>query len=255
MLAPVRVASFRSPVLLLALASCAGAVHAQTADPTATAPNPVTAAPPARTGTYALLQGELLAAPGLPLPNGNLPWALETVDGAPALVPIHHSSIMEPPHADTVGPDTPDLNHTLAGPHARTVLRSAVLTLFVHTNDRTENTGDAGRGNPTGWALVSATASEGNRMLPHVRFDQITQGTACTAPLVCLKAESLPGGWLRLTPQTPLSPGDYALVPVPRQSRPGVVVLYDFTVDPAAPLARDAVRSGTAASRTKAAHR
>ncbi len=229
-------------------------MHAQTADPTATAPNPVTAAPAAKAGSYTVTQGELLAAPGLAVPNGNLPWALDTSDGTPALLAIHHSSITEPPHAGTAAQDEPGLTHTLAGAHARTVLRTTLPILFVHTNDRTENTGDAGRGNPTGWALVSATASFGGRTMPHVRFDQIAQGTACVAPLVCLKAESLPGGWLRLTPQAPLVPGDYALVPVARQSRPGVVVVYDFTVDPTAPLARDAVRAGAPVPRSRRAN-
>ena len=121
----------------------------------------------------------------------------------------------------------------------------------MHTNDRTENTGDAGHGNPTGWALELATSGAGGRILPHVRFDQIAQGTACAAPLVCLKAESLPSGWLRLTPNVPLASGEYALVPVPRQSHPGVVVVYDFQVDPAAPLAKDAVHAGTGTARSK----
>ena len=193
----------------------------------------------------------MLAAPGLPVPNGNLPWALDAADGASALVPIHHSAITEPANADTAGSDTPNLNHTLKGTHARTVLRTTQPVFFVHTNDRTENTGDAGRGNPTGWAMEPATAADGNRMLPHVRFDQIAQGTACTAPLVCLKGESLPGGWLRLTPAASVAPGDYALVPVPRQSHPGVVVVYDFRIDPSAALAKDAVLAGGPAHRAK----
>ena len=222
----------------------AGTAYGQTADPTATAPNPVTGAPAAKSGSYTLSQGEPLAAPGLKVPNGNLPWALESSDGKPVLVPVHHSSITEPANVDTAGQDAPELNHTLAGPHAHTFLRSTTPTFFVHTNDRTENTGDAGRGNPTGWAMVPALPFNGNRTLRHVRFDQIAQGTACAAPLVCLTAESLPGGWLRLTPQTALAAGDYALVPVPHQSRPGVVVVYDFTIDPAAPLAKDAVQAG-----------
>ncbi len=240
------VANIVRSVAVCACVAASGVLTAQTADPTATAPNPVTSAPPARSGSFTVLQGELVAAPGLSIPNGNLPWALDrAADGTAALVPIHHSSITEPANAD--GPDAVPI-HTLVGAHARTVLRDTQPTLFVHTNDRTENTGDAGRGNPTGWALVPATADAGARKLPHVRFDQIAQGTACAAPLVCLKAESLPSGWLRLLPQTALAAGDYALVPVPRQSRPGVVVVYDFTVDPTAPLARDAVRAGATAA-------
>ncbi len=230
-----------------ALVFCAivsGIAPAQTADPTATAPNPITSAPAAKTGTYTIVQGTLLAAPGLPVPNGNVPWALDTSEGTAALVPIHHATITEPADV-TTDSDSTVSSHTLAGSHASTDVRTTSPIFFLHTNDRTENTGDAGRGNPTGWALVLATPQAGNRTIPHVRFDQIAQATAaCAAPLVCLQAESLPDGWLRLSASAPLAPGEYALVPVPRQPRPGVVIVYDFAINPAVPLAKDAVRAG-----------
>lgn len=177
-------------------------------------------------------------ASGLRVPNGNLPWALDMADDRPALVPVHHSAITEPPSVDA---DATSLTHTLPGAGARTKLRSARPVFFLHTSDRSENTGDAGRGNPTGWAMVAATVTNGSRTLPHVRFAQIHQGTACAAPLVCLQAETLPDGWLRLSPMADLLPGEYALLPVPRQPKPGLVVLYDFAVDPAAMLPKDAV--------------
>ncbi len=221
---------------------CATACGAQTADPTATAPNPATAAPPAKTGAYTIVQGTLLVAPGLAVPNGNVPWALDTSEGAAALVPIHHASITEPANVDADGGTAP--SHTLMGAHAKADLRTTTPVIFLHTADRTENTGDAGRGNPTGWALVQATQQGSGRTIPHVRFDQIAQGTACATPLVCLQAESLPDGWLRLSAEKPLVPGEYALVPVPRQPRAGALIVYDFRIDPGMPLARDAVRAG-----------
>ncbi len=140
----------------------------------------------------------------------------------------------------------PPKSHTLTGLHARTVVRSATPVFFVHTNDRTENTGDAGHGNPTGWVLVQADVSSGSRIVPHVQFSDIAQGTACTAPTLCLNAETLPDGWARLTPRQPLEPGEYVLLPVQRQPKPGVLVVYDFSNDPAAALARDAVMAGGA---------
>ena len=219
---------------------CTAGVRAQTADPNATPPSS-SSAPAAKVGTYAVSGGNLTAAPGLQVPNGNLPWALDTTpDGKPALVPIHHSAITEPASVATA----PPANHTLNGMHARTVVRSATPVFFVHTNDRTENTGDAGHGNPTGWVLVLAEANSGNRVVPHIQFSDIAQGTSCTPPLLCLNAETLPDGWARLTPRDPLQPGDYVLLPVQRQPKPGVLVVYDFTSNPSAALARDAVVAG-----------
>ena len=128
------------------------------------------------------------------------------------------------------------------------MLHSTQPVFYVNAGDRTENTGDAGRGNPTGWALVSAVVAGNGRTMPHVRFAQISKGAACEAPVLCLQAESLPGGWNRLSVASPLAPGEYALVPVPRQARPGVVIVYDFDVDPTGAAPRDAVLSGDAQS-------
>ena len=229
----------RCGVCACACLAAAGA-NGQTADPTATPPS-VSSAPAAKAGTYSVIGGNLTVAPGLQLPNGNLPWALDTtVDGRSALVPVHHSAVTEPSGVVTAPPTT----HTLPGLHARTVERSANPVFFVHTNDRTENTGDAGHGNPTGWVLVQAEVSGGNRTIPHVQFSAIAQGTSCQAPTLCLAAETLPDGWVRLTPRQPLAPGEYVLMPVQRQPKPGVLIVYDFASDPAAPLARDAVVAG-----------
>ena len=225
------------------------AAHAQTADPTAAPSNASTVVPPAKPGSYSVSQGQLTVAPGLRIPNGNLPWALDAVADKPALIPIHHSAITEPAGIDT---EADGLMHTLPGAHARTVLRSAEPAFFIHGSEKTENTGDAGRGNPTGWALVSATNQNGSRTLPHVRFVQISQGTACAAPVICLQAEALADGWIRLTVRAPLPAGDYALVPVQRQPKSGVLVLYDFVIDAGASLPRDAVVAGVpVAARTR----
>lgn len=221
------------------------AVQAQTADPNATPPA-VTSAPAAKDGTYSVSNGNLTAAPGLQVPNGNLPWALDqTPDGRPALVPVHHSAITEPAGVATA----PPAQHTLSGATARTVVRSPTPVFFVHTNDRTENTGDAGHGNPTGWVLVRAEVTGGSRIVPHVQFSEIAQGTSCAGRSLCLSAETLPDGWARLVPRQPLRPGEYVLMPVQRQPRPGVIVVYDFTSDPGAALASDAVVAGVPPSR------
>ena len=127
-------------------------------------------------------------------------------------------------------------------------MRSPTPVFFIHSNDRTENTGDAGRGNATGWVLVHAEAAGGNRVIPHVQYADIAQGTSCAAPTLCLDAETLPDGWVRLKPRQPLQPGDYVLLPVQRQPKPGVLVVYDFTSDPAAALAKDAIVAGVPAT-------
>ncbi len=203
---------------------------AQTADRTAAPPSSATTAPPAHPGTYSVQNGELVVAPGLRVPNGNVPWALDTVDGKQVLVPVHHSALKS----------TAAMN-TLEGDGPRTPLRSASPVFFVHTSDRTENAGDAGRGTPTGWALLPVQVESGTRTLDHVKFADVSSATVCTAPVVCMHAESLPDGWLRMTAQEPLRAGQYALLPVQHVAP---VLAYDFTVGSEAPAPKDAVSPG-----------
>jgi hypothetical protein len=211
-----------------------GYAGAQTADRSAAPPAAATAAPPAQRGTYAVQNGDLVVAPGLRIPNGNVPWALDSVGGKQVLVPIHHAALSA---ADEV-------TGKLDGAGSHTPLHSTSPIFFVHTSDRTENTGDSGRGVPTGWALVAAHSDGGSRSIDEAKFSQVANATVCVAPVLCTSAESLPDGWLRIVPRSPLDPGEYALVPIARTVSGAVTVVYDFTIDQQQPTARDAVSPG-----------
>ena len=226
MLAAMRLA------LTILLPVLAGSAAAQTADRSAAPSNPATTAPAARADAYSVQNGELVVAPGLRIPNGNVPWALDTVDGKQVLVPIHHTQL--------TGTAT---SGTLDGPTSHTPLHSATPSFFIHTSDRTENTGDSGRGTPTGWALLSAPVTDSHRTVVRPRFTDVNSATVCTAPVICTTAESLPDGWLRVTPQAPLTSGEYALLPI-QQKPPATTLAYDFTVDGGQGAARDTVAPG-----------
>ena len=215
-------------MVLLATATCA----AQTADRSAVPPNPSTAAPPAHTA-YTVQNGELIVAPGLKIPNGNVPWALDEVGGKQVLVPIHHAALQMKGDSATIQ----------GGPSSHTPLHSSSASFFVHTSDRTENTGDAGRGVPTGWALVKPTVEGDSRTVAHVKFSDVNGATVCAPPVLCAAAESLPDGWIRITPRQPLEAGEYVLVPVKRASVEPTVV-YDFNVDAQSAPAKDSVAPG-----------
>ena len=210
-----------------------GVSAAQTADRTAAPPVEATAAPPTRVH-YTVQNGQLVVAPGLKIPNGNVPWLLDTVEGKQVLVPIHHAAVTAATTA-TVG--------TLEGASSKSPVHAATPAFFIHTSDRTENTGDAGRGMPTGWALVSAKVDGNERSIARAKFADVNSATVCNAPVLCTTAETLPEGWLRIVPREPLLPGEYALLPVPRNASTAIPVVYDFTVGEQA-VAKDAVSPG-----------
>ena len=230
MLKPMRLPIPLALALLLGVTlCCVRALSAQTADPAAAPPNAATVAPAARAGSYSVEKGELIVAPGLRIPNGNVPWVLDTVEGKQVLVPVHHAAI----------------NGTaIEGVSSRTPLHSASPVFFVHTSDRTENTGDSGRGIPTGWALLPISLNGGVRTVARPNFSDVNGATVCAAPVLCTTAESLPEGWLRILPKAALTPGEYALLPVQRTASAENLVVYDFSVDGGGPKAKDEVSPG-----------
>lgn len=217
---------------------CCAAVG-QTADRSATPPVPAIAAPAAHSGTYSVSNGELIVAPGLRIPNGNVPWALDVIAGRQVLVPVHHAVSVQQPGLSAAGAQA-----TLEGAASRTALHSTSPVFFVHSSDRTENTGDAGRGTPTGWALLPAKVSGTTRTIDRVKFSDVSGATVCSTTVLCTQAEALPEGWLRITPREPLAPGQYALVPVPRTSTSLSPLVYDFTVDADTAAPKDVVVPG-----------
>ena len=222
------------PVVGAAALLLCGTLPAQTADRSAAPPAPATTAPIAHSGTYSVVNGELIVAPGLRIPNGNVPWILDVIDGKQVLVPVHHAAFTQ-----TTGGSA-----TLQGAASRTAVHSSLPVFFVHTSDRTENTGDAGRGTPTGWALLQAKVVDDTRTVDRVKFADVSAGTVCTGPALCLQAESLPDGWVRMTPRTALNPGEYALIPVPRSATSQSPLAYDFTVNTGLAAPKDAVSPG-----------
>ncbi len=222
----------------LLLASAAGllacAALGQTADRSAAPPHPALAAPAAHSGTYSVVNGELIVAPGLRIPNGNVPWALDVIDGRQVLVPVHHAALTRPDASAA----------TLDGAASHTPLHSASPVFFVHTSDRTENTGDSGRGTPIGWALVPALVSGTSRTIERPRFSDVNAATVCAGATLCTQAETLPEGWLRITPRAPLTAGEYALLPVPRNATSLSPLVYDFTVNMDSAAPKDLVAPG-----------
>lgn len=226
--------AMRLPLAILCSTLTATIAMAQTADRSASPPVPATNAPAAHPGSYSIQNGELVVAPGLRIPNGNVPWALDMVDGKQTLVPIHHTALEG---TATMG--------TLDGATSHTPLHTSSPAFFVHSSDRTENSGDSGRGTPTGWALLPATVTGSNRTVERPRFSDVSSGTVCTAPVLCTTAESLPDGWLRITLKVPLTAGEYALLPIQKPpATPTSTLAYDFTINMDQPTARDAVSPG-----------
>ena len=92
------------------------------------------------------------------------------------------------------------------------------------------------------WAIVRATIKKDRRILAQVNFTQLTGNAKRSDSQVDATIEKLADGWLKITPTNPLTPGEYALQPVPKVANTFSTVVFDFTIDPKAPNAPDACR-------------
>ena len=129
----------------------------------------------------------------------------------------------------------------LAGLHARTVLHDARPTFFVHLMEDTDSAGDTANSDTAVWALVRANGSGDRRVFAKIQFTQLTGHAKRADGLIETATERLSGGWLKITPAAGLAPGEYAISPVPRTPNTFASVIFDFTLDPAAPNAVDAI--------------
>ena len=190
-------------------------------------------------------------APGLTIPSGSggVPLALDTFRGRQELVPVHHSTVEINNHtgANVAGGLAvgffykPKMTTELPGLHARTVLHDARPAFFIHVNADPDPGGDSAESNTSVWALVQAQAGKDRRVFAKIQFTQLTGHAKRAEGLVDTETETVPGGWLKITPKSALAPGEYAITPILKVANTFSSVVYDFTLDPGGAEAPDAV--------------
>ena len=193
----------------------------------------------------ALTQNVPEPAPGLRIPSGGRPWALDEFGSAKQLVPIHSSAVQANNHKASnlaggllAGPFyKTKLTTELEGKQAHTVLHATTPVFYLLFSQDP----DQGTSQFAGWALVHVVVDGERRLLSTVKFTQLTGNAKRSDTQVELTSETLPGGWVRLTPKTPLVPGEYALEPVMKQDNAYSLNVYDFRLDPAGPNDSDVV--------------
>jgi hypothetical protein len=184
--------------------------------------------------------------PGVHIPNGDVPWAVDVYDGKQQIVPIHHTAIDLNNHkgANVAGSLAgsffykPKMTTEINGAHARVSLHIGKPIFYVRVMNDPE--GDSSDGFSY-WAIVRATVKNDRRILAKIKFTQLTGNAKRSDSQVEASIEKLGDGWLKITPTTPLSPGEYALQPIPKGQNAFSTVVFDFSIDPKGPNATDAL--------------
>mgnify|MGYP001556948146 CR=1 FL=1 len=184
--------------------------------------------------------------PGVHITNGSIPWAVDVYNGKQELVPIHHTNIEVNNHnrANVAGSLAgsffykPKMTTEIDGAHARVALHTGKPVFYVHVMD--DAGGDASEVFAH-WAIVRAVVKKDRRILAQINFTQLTGHAKRSDSLVDVAIEQLPDGWLKMTPSQPLEDGEYALQPVTKVANTFSTFVFDFTIDPKAPNASDAL--------------
>lgn len=180
---------------------------------------------------------DISVAEGLQLPTYGHVWALDTWKGVRELVRLR------PPDATSDDPGFSLKLHRsvdFKGEAAAVRVHDALPVFFLRGVS-----GDPGRSD----LVIVRLALEGqHRAVSKEALTQIKQRSkhadADAADLIAIKQQRVgTTDWYRLAPQQTLSPGEYALIPLP--SSPGFAdgEVFDFAIDPQAPENADPLRS------------
>ena len=195
-------------------------------------------------------------APGLSVPNTVTPWALDTVDGQPELVPVHHASITMNRHTgkNVAGALAgsflyhPEMTTELEGAHARTQLHTLRPTLYFRMEQDADPEEPGKAGDRSVIELVPARVVKDRRVVTTTTFNALTTHAKHKDDAIPTTTEVLPGHWYRLTPKEPLAPGEYVMLSQPVRGEQFAVTVYPFGVDPKAPASNEGVRPGARSS-------
>jgi len=204
-------------------------------------------------------------APNLRLPDEDSVLVLDQFHSAPELVPLMQEQSdlnKETAHAVLKKELNPfAASHGIAelkGPSAEVQFHAAEPVFFVRTGkDEDEDAsggamtvdthGVAGRETPaggsdnSGYVVERLDVRSDSRVVNSFRIPLLGTGKK-QADVVEMKQEELPGGhWMRLTPEQPLQPGEYALIEVLNEKEINLN-LWDFGVHPSAPESMEAIR-------------
>jgi hypothetical protein len=187
-------------------------------------------------------------APGLTITNDKLPWVLDRFDGKQELVPIHHSTVGVNNHkgsnfAGSLAGSVfykPKLTIEADGLHARVAVHDVKASFYVQHSDDSDDGGGKNSGTFI-WVIARATLTKDSRIFLKIEFTQLTGNAKRSDGVIQTVTESLPNGWLKITPVTPLEPGEYAMLPVLKVQNTFAARVYDFSFDPSGPNAKDAV--------------
>lgn len=194
-------------------------------------------------------QSALKVEHDLTIPNARTPWAVDTYQSHPQLVPIHHSTIHVNMHrgANFAGELAgsflyrPKVTTELDGLHARAQLhtKTPVFYLFLESDD--DSGGDTKDAETYTFAIVKAGSSKDKRIMDRLSYNALTTKAKRVDELVETTSTRTPDGWIRIEPKQPMDEGEYCILPVPKTNGTYSTEVFDFGINLGAPNEKDVI--------------
>lgn len=202
-------------------------------------------------------------APGLRLVEDSPVCLLDTFEGQPQLVDLPQNSGQLKKNMKgnilraAINPvASAKQTIELPGPKANVQSHATLPAIYINTNQEQDDTTAAGPPQPQAelpwdrFKIVRVQATQGKRIVGDIRISVVGK-TKQEQKLVPTTSAQLTGGWVKVTPTTPLAPGEYALVEMLGKEGMNLYV-WDFGVNPSAPANASARRPEAAASKSPA---
>ena len=178
-----------------------------------------------------------LVAPGVRLPDGGGVFLLESYKGQPQLDELVQTNgeINKQTGKNilraTINPlASSKQSIELKGPRARVQSHTGTPEIYIDIDSDTQTQKLELSDH---FKIAKLTPKKDNRLLGNLKISMIGN-VSQQGNFIQVKAEKLPGDWIKITPVTPLPPGEYAVVEMLTAKEMNLYV-WDFGVDPDAP--------------------
>ncbi len=135
----------------------------------------------------------------------------------------------------------PETTTELIGEHAKAQLHTREPVLYLHVDEDEDPEGE-NSGDEHTYQIVPAKVIKDHRVVTQTSLNQFTDHVAREDYYVCASVEKLPHGWIRVTVQSPLPPGEYVLLAQPVRDDEFATTVYPFAIDENASESEEAIR-------------
>jgi hypothetical protein len=181
-------------------------------------------------------------APGLRLPQDGGIVLLDTFQGQPQLVELQQSggeinrNIKHNILRAAINPIASSKQSIeLPGPHAAIQAHTGLPSIYVNVNEPDQGAIAVPQPPEQAWDrfhIVRMQEKNGKRIVGNIKINPLGK-TSQEQKLVPTRADQLTGGWVKVTPEQPLTAGEYAVVEM--LGKEGMnLYIWDFGVNPSA---------------------